>query len=164
MREFRFLEEKRKLAPLTQAEEQRWIELGRTLGIFDPAEPNADDVAEADPNDIVLVEPGLEEADPAWAAGPVDGHQSVPLAKNVESVQPVAASVDSTAPQADPSPAQAASTSWDLPASDGLVAQSASAPETLKEDGQPLVEPAGRAPLDTAADEGDTWSGADGPR
>ena len=35
MREFRFLEEKRKLAALSQAEEQRWIELGQMLGIFE---------------------------------------------------------------------------------------------------------------------------------
>ncbi len=35
MREFRFLEEKRKLTALSEAEEHRWIELGQMLGIFE---------------------------------------------------------------------------------------------------------------------------------
>src|SRR6516165_7676216 len=107
MREFRFLEEKRKLAPLTQAEEQRWIELGRTLGIFDLTEANPDDVAEVDPNDVVLVEP---------------------LAQNFEWVLPVAPSVDSTQPESAAPPAQATTASPDPPASGSVAAQSESAP------------------------------------
>ncbi len=35
MREFRFLEEKRKLTALSEAEERRWIELGQMLGILE---------------------------------------------------------------------------------------------------------------------------------
>src|SRR5215831_20199089 len=141
MREFRFLEEKRKLAPLTQAEEQRWIELGRTLGIFELAEANPDDVAEVDPNDVLLVEPGPDEADSARANGPADGDKPVPLAQNFEWVQPVAASGNSTPLALDTSPAQATTASLYPLSSEGAAAQSES------------------APADTTADEGDTWNG-----
>src|SRR5215472_7277561 len=142
MREFRFLEEKRELAPLTQAEEQRWMELGRTLGIFELAEANPDDVAEVDPNDVLLVEPGPDEADSARASVPAGGEESVPLAQDFEWVQPVDPSVDSTQPESDASPAQATIASLDAPASDGVAAQIESAPAA-----------------NTTAEEGDTWNG-----
>ncbi len=78
MREFRLLEEKRKLAALSDAEERRWSELGQALGIFEaggsPAGQNgaqlpvhfdgpsaaadeADGFAEVDPDDIMEVDP-----------------------------------------------------------------------------------------------------------
>ena len=159
MREFRFLEEKRKLAPLTQAEEQRWIELGRTLGIFDLGEANPDEVAEVDPNDVVLVEPAPHQADSALASVPAAGEEPVPLAQNFEWVQPVAPSVDSTQPESDASPAQATTASLDPPASGGVAAQSKSAPATMKEGGQPISDQATSTPADTTAEEGDTWNG-----
>ncbi len=132
MREFRFLEEKRKLAPLTQAEEQRWLELGRTLGIFELSEANPDDVVEVDPNDVVLVEPGPVEAGGAPPPGPADGDEPVQLTQNFEWVQPVAAPVDSPAVELAGSPAQATSA-------------------------EPISDEA--TPVDVAADEGDTWNG-----
>lgn len=149
MREFRFLEEKRKLAPLTQAEEQRWIELGRTLGIFELGETNPNEVAEVDPNDVILVEPGSDEADSAQASVPADGEEPVPLAQNFEWVQPVAPSVDSIQPESDASPAQATTASLDPPVSGGVAAQSESAPATQ----------ATSTAADITAEEGDTWNG-----
>jgi len=80
MREFRLLEEKRKLAALSDAEERRWNELGQSLGIFEaggssarqngaqipvhldgsssqaPAD-EANGFAEVDPEDIMEIDP-----------------------------------------------------------------------------------------------------------
>jgi len=159
MREFRFLEEKRKLAPLTQAEEQRWVELGRTLGIFELAEANPDDVAEVDPNDVLLVEPEPEEVGSAQASGPADGDEPVPLAQNFEWVQSAAASSDSIPLALGTSPARATTASLYPLASEGAPAQSESAPATVKADTEPISDPATPAAADTTADEGDTWNG-----
>ncbi len=95
MREFRLLEEKRKLAALSDAEERRWSELGQALGIFEAggspagqngaqlpvhfdgpsaaadeadgfAEVDPDDIMEVDPSDVLLVEPEAPEQIPGF--------------------------------------------------------------------------------------------------
>ncbi len=82
MSEFRLLDDKRKLSPLSYAEEQRWIQLGQSLGIFDsaglapppaasqapadgPMEVDSGDILEVDPGDVMLVEPGSVQAQQA---------------------------------------------------------------------------------------------------
>jgi|GEM_PF-5322159 len=81
MREFRLLEEKRKLGALSDAEERRWTELGQSLGILEGGGPRgpengarvsvqldgpssqapadeSDGFAEVDPDDVMEVDPG----------------------------------------------------------------------------------------------------------
>src|SRR6266851_2613341 len=90
MREFSLLEEKRKLAALSDAEERRWNELGHSLGIFEAggnaarqngaqtpvqappdeadgfAEVDPNDIMEVDPSDVLLVEPEAPEQIPGF--------------------------------------------------------------------------------------------------
>ncbi len=74
MREFRFLDEKRKLTALSHAEEQRWIELGHLLGGAEsneaPMEVDPTDIMEVDPEDVVLL-----ETEP-WNAQPGPDHDA----------------------------------------------------------------------------------------
>ena len=121
MREFSLLEEKRKLAALSDAEERRWKELGQSLGIFEaggsPARQNgaqtpvqappdeADGFAEVDPNDIMEVDPSdvllVEPEAPEQIPG-LDPSETVALTQNFEWV-PESAPL----PPGDTSPEQA---------------------------------------------------------
>lgn len=154
MREFRFLEEKRKLAPLTQAEEQRWVELGQTLGIFEL--PNADEVVEADPSDVILVEPGPDQADE------VAGQEDAPvmLTQNFEWVAPYQTPSAAIPLEPDPSETQVTAAADPLPVSETAEVQHQAELPPMSEETPspfPVAEPSAFA--QAAADEGDTWNG-----
>jgi hypothetical protein len=115
MREFRFLEEKRKLAALSDAEERRWIELGQTLGIFEaggaPAHQRSDppDHRAADENGVPHEKPSpLSDAGVDGPANPAPAEEADGFAEvdpeDIIEVDSGDVVLVSAAPESEPSP------------------------------------------------------------